>query len=439
MPEPQLSRVARAYVYGYPLVYNLDEIGKLAAGKGIVHTSGLNTFGAARDLLGPDAAFVSPNNDTLYLVASCDVRAGPLVLEVPDTRDRYYVLQFVDAWTNNFAYVGRRATGTAAGAFLLAGPGDETPTPDGMTRIDAPSGVFAIVGRIQVNGAADAPAVHELQDAFSLRPLDGDAAAGLPAPDPAVAPELAWWEQFRVALAAFPPPAEDAQYLHGLAALGLTAPGSPLVDAPPALRDTLVAGAAEGQGLLEQLATSTANDVNGWTSAMHLFDYNLDRCGPGTIDEPEWKIADRGRAYVTRAMAARAGLWGNHGYEADYELAWRDADGELLDGARTYELRLETPPPVDAFWSLTMYDTPTFYLVANPIDRYSIGDRTPGLHVAHDGSITITMSAASPGPEREANWLPAPAGTFRPILRMYQPRADVLDGTYRLPAIVRVR
>ena len=127
MPEPQLSRVAQAYVYGYPLVYNLEEIGKLAAGTGIVHVDGLNAFGAARELLGPDAAFVSPNNDTLYLVAACDVREGPLVLEVPDTRDRYYVLQFVDAWTNNFAYVGRRATGTAAGTFLLAGPGDRRP------------------------------------------------------------------------------------------------------------------------------------------------------------------------------------------------------------------------------------------------------------------------------------------------------------------------
>lgn len=442
-PSGRQGRVAQAYVYGYPLVYNLDEIATLASGRGIVHVDGFNVFGAARDLLGPEAAFVSPNNDTLYLMAVCDVGQGPVVLEVPDTDDRYYVLQLVDAWTNNFAYIGRRATGTAARSFLLAGPDFDGAVPDGMTLVVAPSRVFVIVGRIQVNGVADAPAVHALQDAFSLRALDGQTGpAGLPAPDPAVPEALAWWERFRVVLAAFPPPEEDAPYLHGLAALGLTGPGieagSPLAHADPALAASLTAAAAEGQALIEQLASSTADDVGGWTSAMHMFDYNLDRLGPGTIDTPEWRIADREKAYVTRAVAARGGLWGNHGYEADYEIAWTDADGQPLDGANVYELRLVTPPPVDAFWSLTMYDTPRFYLVDNPIDRYSIGDRTPGLVTAADGSITITMSHASPGPGREANWLPAPAGKFRPILRMYQPRQAVLDRSYKLPPIRRI-
>lgn len=439
LDEQQVKRVAQAYVYGYPLVYNLEEIAKLGDGTAMVKTDGWNVFGAARALLGPEAAFVSPNNDTLYLLAACDVRNGPLVLEVPDTHDRYYVLQFVDAWTNNFAYVGRRATGTRPGRFLLAGRGYDGPVPDGMPLIEAPTGVFAIVGRVQVNGIADLPAVHALQDAFSLRPLDGASApVGLPVPDPAVPDALAWWERFRVGFEAFPPPTEDAQFLHGLDALGLTAPGSPLVDADPALAELLAAGAIQGQAMIEGLATNTSGDVDGWTTAMHLFDYNLDRCGPGTIDAPEWKIPDRSKAYAVRAMAARAGLWGNHGYEADYLLAWKDADGEALDGANRYELRLETPPPVDAFWSLTMYDVPKFYLVANPIDRYSIGDRTPGLVVADDGSITIRMSHASPGADLEPNWLPAPAGPFRPVLRLYQPRQAVLDGTYRVPPIRRV-
>src|SRR5690606_3616104 len=123
-----------------------------------------NTFGYARKLLGPDAQFVSPNNDTLYLIAICDVRNGPLVLHVPDTRDRYYVLQFVDAWTNNFAYIGRRATGTAEAHYLLA-PSEYTgPAPEGMQVVRAPSGLFAIVGRIAVEGEADLPAAHALQD-----------------------------------------------------------------------------------------------------------------------------------------------------------------------------------------------------------------------------------------------------------------------------------
>jgi hypothetical protein len=141
---------------------------------------------------------------------------------------------------------------------------------------------------------------------------------------------------------------------------------------------------------------------------------------------------------VTRAVAARAGLWGNHGYEAYYAFVWTDDDGRPLDGTNRYALRLERPPPVDAFWSLTMYDVPDFYLVANPIDRYSIGDRTPGLHTDADGSVTIWMQTDSPGPDRESNWLPTPAGAFRPILRMYQPQQPVLDGTYVLPPVRRV-
>ena len=141
----QIKLAAEAFLYGYPLVYNLREIAKFPAGPNLVGPQALpyNTFGYARRLLDPKAHFVSPNNDTLYLVAMCDVRSGPLVLHVPDTNDRYYVLQFVDAWTNNFAYIGRRATGTAAGQYLLAARGYSGPAPEGMPVVHAPSGVFA--------------------------------------------------------------------------------------------------------------------------------------------------------------------------------------------------------------------------------------------------------------------------------------------------------
>jgi hypothetical protein len=436
----QVKAATQVYVYGYPMVYSVGEIAKTADGSTTVVEHGrLNAFAPARRLLGPEAKFVSPNNDTLYLIGACDVQGGPLVLDVPDTDDRYYVLQFVDAWTNNFAYVGRRATGTKAGRFLLVPPGYQGSVPDDATVIEAPTNLFVIVGRIQVNGDADLPAVHALQDRFSLAPADPskgpDGPVPLPTPDPRVDGNLAWWEQFRVLLAAFPPPAADAPFVAAAEQFGLGDAESPFIDPDPALVEVLVAGQQQGQAMVENLSRTALKIVDGWSSAMHGFDYNLDHCELGTIDTPEWKIADRTVAYATRAAAARAGLWGNHGYEAQYDLLWQDEHGDELDGSHTYELTLSPPPPVDAFWSLTMYDEPDYYLVANPIDRYSIGDRTPGLRYGDDGSVTLYLQAESPGPEIESNWLPSPKGRFRPVLRSYQPAAAILSGEYRLPSL----
>jgi hypothetical protein len=305
--------------------------------------------------------------------------------------------------------------------------------------------VFVIVGRLQVDGEADLPAVHALQDQLTLTPLSvhqgGVApapAGGVPGPDARVSGKLEWWERFRVALQAFPPPAADASFLQACERLGLTQPDCRCVDPEPELRESLVAGEQAAKEQLEELITTASKPVNCWQNALHLFDYNLDHFEIGAIDAPEWKITDRGTAYVTRAVAARVGLWGNHGYEAAYELVYVDADDQPLAGEHAYRLHLPVAPPVDAFWSLTMCDPPAFYLVANPIERYSIGDRTPGLKYGADGSLTIHIQHDSPGPEKESNWLPAPDGAFRPALRMYQPRKDVLDGRYILPAIQRV-
>ena len=440
----QVKEAAEVYIYGYPLVYDLQEVTEFVEGGGSLPIQApYNTFAYARRLLGPETKFVSPNNDTLYVIAMLDVRQGPVVLHVPDTHDRYYVLQFVDAWSNNFAYIGRRATGTAEAEFLLTDSAYDGPVPDGRTVVPAPTGVFSIVGRVQVDGEADLPAVQALQDQFTLTPLAGGASpgqvAGAPKPDPGVREDLRWWEQFRIALAAFPPPQADAPFVALAERFGATAAESPYVDPDPQLAELLAAGQQAGQAKIEELAGSGGgHGPGGWSSAMHMFDYNLDHLGLGTIDTPEWKITDRTKAYVTRAVAARAGLWGNHGYEANYAFVWTDADGQPLNGSSRYELRLEQPPPVDAFWSLTMYDVPDFYLVANPINRYSIGDRTPGLHTADDGSVTISMQTDSPGPDKEPNWLPTPQGRFRPVLRMYQPQKAILDGTYVLPAVRKV-
>ncbi len=444
----RVQLAAQVYIYGYPLVYNLHEIDGFANNiASIPFSAPYNQFGYARALLGPETEFVSPNNDTLYVVAACDVREGPVVLHVPDTGGRYYVLQFVDAWTNNFAYIGRRATGTSEGEFLLAPHGWAGEAPAGMRLVSAPTGIFVIVGRVQVDGEADLPAVHALQDQFTLTSRaardDGPAppTPGAPKPDLRVREDLMWWERLRVALISFPPPEADARFVELAASFGATAAESPYVNPDPALAEVLVAGAAAGQQKIEELGQGAGQDaVNGWNSAMHGFDYNLDHLGPGTLDRPDWKIDDRATAYATRAAAARGGLWGNHGYEATYAMAWTDADGDRLDGSdNRYELRLSPPPPVDAFWSLTMYDATDFYLVANPIDQYSIGDRTAGLLTDDDGSVTIYIQRDAPDADRRSNWLPTPDGRFRPLMRMYQPRPEVLDGEYVLPAITKAR
>jgi hypothetical protein len=306
-----------------------------------------------------------------------------------------------------------------------------------MQVIHAPTGLFVIVGRLTVNGEADLPVVHALQDRFTITPVNvNHTVPGVPQADPRVAAELKWWEEFRVALAAFPPPAGDAEFIKACETFGLTTAESPFVNPKPELVKILSAGEKAAEEKLEELIKNAARPVNGWQNVLHLFDYNLDHFEIGTLNSPEWIIADRRMAYVLRSVAARAGLWGNHGYEANYQLVYTDADDQPLDGAHRYELHMPVPPPVDAFWSLTMYDAHEFYLVDNPINRYSIGDRTPGLKYGEDGSLTLFLQKDFPGPDKESNWLPTPqTGNFRPIMRMYQPKQPILEGSYHLPGI----
>jgi hypothetical protein len=245
-----------------------------------------------------------------------------------------------------------------------------------------------------------------------------------------------FFERLRVWGRAFPPAARDREYQQRFAPLGLFAEWSPYTDAGSELVTALKAGLEAGRARMEHaLEHSGIPQQNGWSLSYHAFDYNLDFFEVGALDDARWKLADGPERYLMRALSARGGLWGNHGYEAAYAMAYVDGDGEPLDGAHRYELRFATPPPVDAFWSVTMYDTPDFYLIENPIDRYSIGDRTPGIRFAEDGSLTIVIQRDEPA--NGANWLPAPAGRFRPILRLYSPGEAIFDGRYELPPITR--
>ncbi|MFF4341665.1 DUF1254 domain-containing protein [Kitasatospora sp. NPDC001540] len=430
---------AEALVYGSPLVANLTMVDAIVRrGLSSIGPTPWNTFGHATELAGPASHFVSVNNDTVYSVAPLDLSAGPLLLHVPDTGGAYDVLQFIDSWTNNFAYVGRRSSGTAEQTWLIAPPGWQGAAPEDVPVITAPTTVAAIAVRNYCAGPDDLARVRELQRQLTLTPLEGSGTpAGLPEPTAGVPEELLFLERLRLWMAAFPPAAADVAFQQRFAPIGLLDEGrSPYLDGPAAWAAALAKGLAAGRERVEAATLGTGDPTGEWAANLHLFDYNLDFLGPGTRDEPQWKIADRRAAYLSRAVAARTGLWGNHAYEAVYATTYHDADGVPLTGAHAYVLRFERTPPVGAFWSVTMYDTPEYLLVANEIDRYSIGDRTPGLVYGEDGSLTLYLQHQRPtDPDELANWLPAPAGGFRPMVRMYQPQDAVLDGSYRLPAV----
>ncbi|NNH76005.1 DUF1254 domain-containing protein [Nocardia uniformis] len=439
IPNSETHDSAFAYVYGFPLVFNLEQVLRfVTTGVGANPAAPFNTFGHTRALATPEDTFVSVNNDTVYSVAQLDLSVGPVRLSVPDTGGRYYVLQFVDAWTNNFAYIGSRATGTGTGEFLLVPPGWEGDD-QGLRVIGCPTRIATIVGRWAVTGD-DLSAVHALQDATTLTPLAASAPTGLPAIPTGLPKAIDFFEKFRVWSQALPPALRDVPIQHSFADLGLTGITS-LSEASPELTAKLEAAYARGSEQVEEYARAMpgVDRVNGWMVSIHGFDYNNDAFEIGTIDAPEWKIADTEARIVSRAASARAGLWGNHGYEATYALTYTDSTGSPLDGNHRYQLTLDPIPPVNAFWSLTMYSMPDFYLVDNPIGRYSIGDRTPGLITNPDGSLTLTIGHDEPtDPIERANWLPAPPAPFRPALRMYVPRQPILDGAYEIAPIVGI-
>ncbi|WP_200935269.1 DUF1254 domain-containing protein [Leifsonia sp. Leaf336] len=436
---------SEAYVVGFPLVFDLEQVDRFTReGLGAVPPTPYNAFGHARVLAGPETEFVSVNNDTVYSIAQLDLGVGPLLLEVPAVGDRYYVLQFVDAWTENFAYVGTRATDSDAGRFLLVPPeweGEEADAAgDGATVIRFPTRIGTIVGRWAVAGEDDLPAVHALQDALTLTQTRESFAppAGVPEVEAGPSEALTFFERMRVWSREFPPADHDRLALASYDSIGLTG-STPIADLADDVRQALEEGYAVGKQALESALHTAIPVVDGWQANLHVFDYNVDFFEVGALDSPAWQLTDPTTRYAHRAAAALGGLWGNHGYEAAYFPTYVDADGEALTGDHEYRLRLNPTPPVGAFWSITMYDLPHYYLVDNPIGRYSLGDRTPGIVYDDDGGLTITMSADRPADATAAaNWLPSPRGAFRPLLRLYAPGPAVLDGSYRLSPIERV-
>jgi hypothetical protein len=376
---------------------------------------------------------VVPNHDTTYTVAHLDLSQGPLVIDVPDTAGRYYVLQLLDAYSNTFRYIGRRATGTRAGSFALVPPGFAGGLPAGVTRIESPTPLVWLLGRTLVRDEAEIPAVTPLLAGYRVTPL-ADWAAGTRRAAivlPTFPPEqtsislprgLAFFDSLGAFLHENPPPALDRCALRAFGAMGIGPDRTPSTEATGAVRTGLEAAPRVGARLLSA-AVRRANAYsrrrnNGWLV-------------------PEGYIGAYGRNYLGRAVVTRLALGANTRAETVYPAAFTDSGGRRLSGRRRYALRFERGelPPVGGFWSVTMYDGD--YLYPNPLGRYAIGDRTGGLRRGRDGSLTLFIQHHQPGGSARSNWLPAPRGRFRLLMRLYQPRRSALTGDWRPPPIHR--
>jgi hypothetical protein len=418
-----------AFVYFYPLV-TMDVTRLQAVNSPIGSTPGSgppNRFSHMRAFPTADfRAVVRPNFDTLYSSAWLDLTAGPVKLTAPDTDDRYYMLPCIDMWTDVFANPGKRTTGTGSAEWVIVGPGHTGELPTGMPVINAPTPYVWIIGRTQTNGVEDYPAVHAVQDGYAITFL-GSEPEQVVDPDYDVTTEplktvngMAALDYFAYAatlLSANPPHASDFSQMARIALLGIE-PGKPFDGGRFSAADAaeLEAGKADAlAAMLASLPTLGAN-VNGWTVMTD-------------------NIGVYGNSYFKRAVVTLIGLGANPPEDAVYPLLNVDADGDPATGNHDYVIHFDAGelPPANAFWSVTMYDAEGFQ-VANELDRFGIGDRD-ALTFDADGSLDLYVQHANPGPEKESNWLPAPLGPLGVTMRLYAPKAEVLDGRWSPPLV----
>jgi hypothetical protein len=434
--DQELSALVRqAYIYSFP-VYEMYRVRYNAVyNPNNSYRIRLNHFGHGRKLADHTARVVTqPNNDTLYSSAWLDLSEEPLILSVPDTEGRYYSLAFMDFYTNNFAYVGRRVTGTKAGDYVIVGPMWKDSLPPGLRVIKSPTNAVWLLGRTLVDSEEDLPNVHRLQDQYKLTPLavwnkSEAKKQQTPPKNPPPAPNPKDpWDFFRIiniGLTENPPPADEAPLMAELAKINI----GPNQTFDPARFNE------EQRKIMLKAMEDTPREMRRSYSP------------PGRIREgwsyPPPHLGNFGKDYPYRAVVALVGLAALEPAEAYYFEARIDKQGNLLRGENRYRLHFNKGqlPPVEAFWSLTMYEVmpdQRGFFVDNPIRRYSIGDRTKGLKINTDGSLDIYTQRTSPGHDLESNWLPTPDGVFRVTFRAYQPGQAILNGTYVLPGIQRL-
>jgi hypothetical protein len=426
-----------AYLYLYPLVI-MEATRRHLTGRAGADAPATGPMGAFVHIRafppGDFRAVVRPNFDTLYSAAWLDLTTGPVIVSVPDTHGRYYLLPMLDMWTDVFAVPGSRTTGTEAQQFAVMPPGWHGDLPGQVLPIQAPTPYVWLIGRTQTNGPDDYAAVNEIQDGFGLHPLAGAGVSGQPAADiPQQSPppdtdpltlvtSMTATEFFTAGaelMRLHPPHVTDWSVLARMSRIGVR-PAEPFDNStlPEDVRAALEAVPEAAHTLLQASLQRVGVAVNGWTMLPDLGVY--------------------GNAYLKRAVIAMDGLGANPPEDAVYPVAMTDSDGAAFVGENAYQLHFNRDglPPTSAFWSVTMYDSDGF-TVPNSLERYALGDRDPLTYNA-DGSLDLYLQHEDPGDERDSNWLPAPRGPLGITLRIYAPRPEVLDGRWQPPAIRRI-
>ena len=424
-----------AYIYFYPLLsmditrkqFTNIEPGK-EFGKGP-----MNMFVSVPQY--PPADFkgvVRSNFDTLYSIAWLDLSKEPLVIAAPNTDGRFYLLPMLDMWTDVFASPGWRTTGTEAGQFLVTPPGWTGAVPAGMSHLPAPTPFVWVIGRTKTDGAEDYAAVHKIQAGYTVTPLSRlgkepeavtvkvDPAVDMKTPPKIQVDSMSAADYFTYAaelLKVNPPHSTDQPMLAQIKRLGIEVGKSFNMDAlDPQIQAALQKVPKDAQALMTWKVPTLAREVNGWSM-------NTDTMGV------------YGNYYLKRAIVTQVGLGANLPEDAIYPLNIGDSNGKPLDGANKYVLHFSKgeTPPVNAFWSITLYD-PQGFQVGNSLNRFAVSSWMPFKHNA-DGSLDLYFQNESPGKDLEANWLPAPKGSFNLTMRLYGPKAEALNGQWNPPAI----
>ncbi|WP_083921335.1 DUF1254 domain-containing protein [Dasania marina] len=420
-----LNVLARdAYIWGIPLVQTRLYL-QLAKELKLP----FNQLFVSSDLSTPDSDVPLPNVDTLYGLGWLDLSNNPIIVSVPETDDRYYLIQLNDAYLNSFCYLGRRTTGTHACEYAIVGPNWTGSLPEHVIPITAPTNHVLVLTRVLVNTIDDLPLAQAVQNAFSLtdlssyptftnpaRPID-DAFNNFPILQPSKL-GVHFFDELCAGLAENPPPVSDHNFVSSLEQLGIAAGKKPSQEASSKIQQILAQAAIDAHAIIHGRGgwLIDTRNVNGWMVSYGITSF---------IKDP-----------LDRAVVAKLGPGCLVPEEGLYFSMLEGPDNKPLTGDKNYTLEFPAGglPPVDAFWSLTLYNQ-DWALASNPIDRYAIGDRTEGLKFEPDGSLKIFIQHQQPT-EGTFNWLPTPKeGWFHLFLRTYQPKQNLSNGSYAMPPL----